>query len=225
MWWGWQQCPPPVPAAPTAPGLTSVEGHPAVPGLRARDGFVIVEGALHGTERHRATGAALRERQDGAHGARSTEPTGPGAWSPRGRAVLCRAVPRRAHLELAEPVLPRVSRARLLRGGSAVTASVFHPGKITLSSPASPWGCSMGPRCRAVAWLGAQLGAGTTWSHLGTAGASTHPNSPSLPPYNEAETRPGPRVGTGAAGAQVESGTLMAPGCVGTPRGLSLIHI
>lgn len=70
---------------PAAPGLTSMEGHPAVPGLRAQDGLVVVEGALHGTEGHRAAGAALRERQDGAPagwGGRSPAGPGPGPAMP-----------------------------------------------------------------------------------------------------------------------------------------------
>lgn len=67
--------------AVTSPGLTSVEGHPAVAGGGAQDGSVVVERALHGPERHGAAGAALGERHDGAP--RSPRGLGTARWLSR----------------------------------------------------------------------------------------------------------------------------------------------
>lgn len=180
-----------------------MEGHPAVPGRRAQDGLVVVEGALHGTEGHRAAGAALWEWQDGAPPVRD-----------RGRPWRCR-IPRNAHLELAEPVLPWVARARLLLGGAAATASArrgrgMAPSSIPACTPRPPRGLSpsLGPgHHRAEARLGVMhphggAGAGTTKSPMGPRPSGAAPQvggskvwgPPTLPLQNQAEIWRGHRA-------------------------------
>lgn len=163
---------------PAAPGLTSMEGHPAVPGLRAQDGLVVIEGALHGTEGHRAAGTALRERQDGAP--RDGED---GALRGQDRGRPCRAT------TLARS--PGAGRAGTAAGhpctapprwtyGHSVSAAgtghglpeqpCLHPASPTGSFPIS--GARMLPSHRAAAgWEATHpheaLGAGTTMSRMG----------------------------------------------------------
>lgn len=148
------------------------------------------------------------------------EPTGPGARSPRGCAAL-----RHAHLELAEPVLPRVSRARLLCGGSAATASAG-PGHSHPEQPRVPLGTFCGATMPSHGLAGSTAGSGDRDVPHGAVWGRPEPAPACLPRPSRPTTRlkrgQGPAWGRELqehAWKRWHSCAPMAPGRAGTPRG------